>query len=383
MTAGASAARIAAVLTDRSRRRWFRAPGRVNLMGDHTDYNDGFVLPVAIDRECVVAGEPRSDGRVRMRSLDRAGEEAMAEVAADGSEEPREAQPEWARYVAGVVRALAERGREAVGLDAVLASSVPPGSGLSSSAALEVACALALCDAAGLELPPRELALACQRAEHMARGVPSGIMDQLSSLTGAQGAALLIDCRTLAVEQVPIPATLAILVVHSGVYRTLERSAYTERRDACARFAAELGVPALRDATLDQVRDVPLARHVVTENLRVGETAEALRDEDLPALAELFAASHASLRDDYRVSTPELDALVEALAEAGAVGARLTGAGFGGCVVALTERERIGAVAESATARYRERTGLEPTAFPCSAVDGAGRLNSAPEIADE
>ena len=346
-------------------------------MGDHTDYNEGFVLPVAIDRECLLASRPRRDGRGRVRSLDVDPASALVEVAADGSDEPGEVEPSWGRYVAGVVRALAERGRPPVGMDAVLSSSVPPGSGLASSAALEVATALALCDASAFELPREELARACQHAEHAATGVPSGIMDQLASLAGREGGALLVDCRSLEVHAVPLPAEVAILVVHSGVPRTLAATEYAERRAACEGVAASLGVRALRDATGADVADHPLARHVVSENERVVETARALANGDLAAVAPLFAASHASLRDDYRVSTPELDALVRALVAAGALGARLTGAGFGGCVVALVERERAARVAEVATARYRAETGCEPTAFLCRAVAGARRLEAA------
>ena len=332
--------------------RAFRAPGRVNLIGDHTDYNEGFVLPLAIQLECVVRARPRPDDEVRVRSTH-----------AGADPEP---------YVRGVVRALAERGRPPVGMDAVVSSSVPVGAGLSSSAALEVALALALCDVAAFELPPLELALACQHAEHLATGVPSGIMDQLASISGRAGSALLIDCRTLAVEAVPIPSSLAVGVVHSGLSRTLGDTAYTERRSACEETARRLGLRALRDATLDQVADEPRARHVVSENARVLEAARALARGDADTLGRLLRASHASLRDDYEVSTPELDELVAALEEAGALGARLTGAGFGGCVVALAAADRVDRVLADAAARYRDGTGLEPTAWVCVAVDGAG-----------
>ena len=306
--------RVGAALPDPRGARWFRAPGRVNLMGDHTDYNEGFVLPMAIQLECVIAARPRDNGRVSVRSLDEGDE---VDVAADGSDDPRAAQPAWGRYVAGVVRALSERGRAAEGMEAVLGSSVPEGSGLSSSAALEVSCALALAEPAGLDLPPKELALACQAAEHLATGVPSGIMDQFASAAGRDGAALLIDCRSLEIEYVATPAEFVALIVHSGIPRTLERSAYAERRAACERIAAALGVPALRDAEPEQVADEPLARHVVSENMRVHDAAAALRDGDLQRLGEIFTASHASLRDDYEVSTPELDVLVSELERAG------------------------------------------------------------------
>jgi len=353
--------------------RWFRAPGRVNLIGDHTDYHDGFVLPLAVDRDCVVAAHPRDDGRVTVHSVEL---EGAVDVAADGADMPAAVEPAWGRYVAGVMRALADAGRAPAGLDAALSSTVPVGSGLSSSAALEVAIALALTDAAGFELPAPELAQACQRGEHLATGVPSGVMDQLVALLGRADHALLIDCRTLAAEPITLPDALAVLVVHSGLPRTLARSAYADRRADGERVAAGLGVAALRDASLDAVRDEPRARHVVTENERVLQFADALRAGDSAALGSLMLASHASLRDDYAVSTPELDLAVDLLVGHGAVGARLTGAGFGGCVVALVPRAQVRAVASKTVTRYRAETGLDAGAFEVHAVDGAGRLTA-------
>jgi galactokinase len=350
--------------------REFRAPGRVNLIGDHTDYNDGFVLPLAIGRECTVRSDTRQDGRVRLRSLHH-GKDSV-DIAADGSEDPGGVEPEWGRYAAGVVRTLAERGRAPVGIDAVVSSTVPIGAGLSSSAALEVSLALALCDAAGLELDALELARACQESEHIATGVPCGIMDQIASILGRRNQALLIDCRSLEVDYVPLPSELDVLVVHSGVARTLEGSDYAERRAACEAVARRLGLDALRDATLEQVADEPQARHVVTENLRVLEATEALIAGDTARVGRLLSESHASLRDDFEVSTPELDALCEALEQAGALGARLTGAGFGGCVVALARSSEVDKLVPAASASYRAVTGLEPTPFVCRAADGAG-----------
>jgi galactokinase len=333
--------RIRRVLPFPEEYRWFRAPGRVNLMGDHTDYNDGLVLPIAIGLECVVAARPRDDGDVSLRSLD-------------------EVEDDWTRYVDAVREVIAP----AHGVDGVLASSVPPGSGLSSSAALEVAVALAL---GGGQLAPVELALACQRAEHLATGVPSGVMDQLASVAARADHALLIDCRTLGLRHVRIPVDAAIVVVHSGVPRTLEQSAYAERRAACERIARELGLRSLRDATLDQVLDEPLGRHVVTENARVEQTAEALEQGDLRRVGELMRESHASLRDDYEVSTPELDALTELLESAGAHGARLTGAGFGGCVVAIASSAAADRILETASASYE-------LVWVVRASNGAGQL---------
>jgi galactokinase len=363
------AATIAELLGGAVGLRWFRAPGRVNLIGDHTDYHEGFVLPLAVDRDCVVAARRRDDGRVTARSVE-LGADGPVDVAADGSDAPDGVVPPWGRYVAGVVRALADAGREPVGLDAAVSSTVPVGSGLSSSAALEVALALALADAGGLTPPAPELARACQRAERLATGVPSGVMDQLASLLGRAGHALLIDCRTLAAEPIALPDALAVLVVHSGLPRTRARPA--DAPPPAPRVATRLGVATLREATLDDVRDEPRARHVVTENQRVLEFADALRAGDTAALGPLLLASHASLRDDYEVSTPELDLAVDLLVEHGALGARLTGAGFGGCVVALAARPHAGDVARKTLARYRAETGLDADAFEVRAVDGAG-----------
>ena len=345
-----------------------RAPGRVNLIGDHTDYNEGFVLPVAIDLQCTVRARARDDELVRVQSV---GLGSSVELS-DG--DPRTVEPEWARYVAGVVQTLAERGRRPVGIDAVVSSTVPVGAGLSSSAALEVSVAFALCDAAAFELTPLEIALACQEAERSALGIPSGIMDQLASVSGRAGCALLIDCRSYEVEPIPLPEELALVVVHSGVARALAGSAYAERRVACERVAESLGLRALRDATPEQVAGDPRARHVVSENARVLEAAEALAVGNVAALGPLLNESHRSLRDDFEVSTPELDALAAALVDAGAIGARLTGAGFGGCVVGLASRDDADRIVETAAGRYWVETGHQPRAFVFRAVDGAGRI---------
>jgi galactokinase len=358
--------------------RWLRAPGRVNLIGDHTDYNDGFVLPLAIDRDCLIAFAPRDDGRVRVRSLDVAEGTATIDLDASGHDASFAAEPAWGRFVAGALSALADQGRAPTGMDAVLSSTVPVGSGLSSSSALSVVLTLALAAVAGLELDPARAARAALDAEVRATGVPGGLMDQLTALLGRRGHALLIDCRALAVEPIPLPDEYAVLAVHSGLPRTLASSAYAQRRQACEAIAARLGVPALRDARPDQVRDEPFARHVVSENRRVLEFAEALRVGDIDTLGALLLASHASLRDDYEVSTPELDLAVELLVEHGASGARLTGAGFGGCVVALVDERRAADVAAKTAARYRADTGLEAAAFVVGAVDGAGPVEPPP-----
>ena len=343
--------------------RWFRAPGRVNLIGEHTDYNDGFVLPIAVDRDCVVAARPASALEVESLDKDRV-------------------RGDWTRLVAAVSQELAALGRPDVGMEAVVASDVPIGAGLSSSAALEVACAVALAGVAEWSFDPARLAEACRRAEERATGVPCGIMDQLIAVCGRDGCALLIDCRSLQTRAVPLPEAMSVLVVHSGQERTLAGSAYAERRRACEALAAELGLPALRDATAEQVADEPLGRHVVSENARVLDAVTALEDGNLERLGQLMNESHASLRDDYRVSTVELDALAEALVEAGAYGARLTGAGFGGAVVAVCEAHAVAGVADAAMAHYRTVTQLEPQAFVCRAVDGAAAAEKPQSLAE-
>jgi galactokinase len=307
------------------------APGRVNLIGDHTDYLGGLALPMAIDLATTIEGEPQGD-RIELRSDDVAGTvtlplaDALTHAAPDS----------WGRYVAGVVDEV----HPSVGFVGTVSSTVPVGSGLSSSAALEVAVALAL----GFEGSPLALAQACQRAEQVASGVPCGIMDQLTSAAGVAGHALLLDFTDLGViRPVPIPETCEVVVIHSGEPRALAGSAYAERRTQCEEAQHRLGRPlrACSVATVEALADPLLARrarHVVTENERVRTFAAALEAGDLPAAGTAMVASHASLRDDFEVSTTTLDALVDRLvAIPGVHGARLTGAGFGGCVVALTD----------------------------------------------
>ena len=315
---------------DAASARLVRAPGRVNLIGDHTDYNSGWCLPLAIDRDCWVAVRAVDAPRVRARSLDVAGEVRFD----PGSVAVSALEPRWGRFVAGAARV--ETLAAGTGLDAVVASTVPVGSGLSSSAALCVALVVAF---GADRRDPRRVARDAREAEVLATGVPVGLMDQLVSVLGAAGAALLLDCGELDAEPIRLPSTLAVGVVHSGVRRTLAASDYAARRAACEAAARRLGRATLRHATLEEVADDPLARHVVTENRRVLAAADALRAGDAAALGTLLVESHTSLRDDFAVSTPELDLLVELLVDEGAYGARLTGAGFGGCVVALTRPE--------------------------------------------
>jgi galactokinase len=350
----------------------FRAPGRANLIGEHTDYNDGFVLPVALELATWVCGRP-AGGVLRLESLDRPGAVEVDLTSGDGPAEG------WGRYVTGVVRALRDAGVALRGFAGVLASDLPLGGGLSSSAALELAVARAVL---AEELPPAELARICQRAEDHYVGMRVGIMDQLASAAGRAGHALLIDCRSLQVRPVPFPSGLCVLVLDSAVPRELSDSAYNERRAQCEQAARVLGVTALRDADaelLERHRDRldPVvhrrARHVITENARVVEAADALEAGAVDALGPLFAAAHRSMAEDYEASTPELDLLVElAAAIPGVVAARLTGAGFGGCTVNLVETARAQPAAAEVLERYRAATGLEGHAWVSRPADGAG-----------
>lgn len=341
-----------------------RAPGRVNLIGEHVDYNDGIVLPMAIDRDTIVAWRPRTRGRSTARSLELRG---LVECTADGST----TGPTWGAFVPAAARAAVGLGAAPVTLDLAVTSTVPAGGGLSSSAALSVGLVLAHCVAGGLDPDRRALALAAREAEVAATGVPVGTMDQLASALGVAGHALRIDCRDLDVEPVPIPDDLAVLVIHSGIERTLADSEYARRRAACEAAAHRLGITALRDARAEQVADDPRARHVVAEIARVDACIDALRAGDPVELGRILLEGHASLRDDFGVSLPEIDTLVDALVAAGAHGARITGAGFGGCVVAVTPSDAVDAIAEHAGARYATATGRRPRSFVVRAASGA------------
>lgn len=354
------------------------APGRVNLIGEHTDYNDGFVLPCAIDRGTLVAASLRSDGRIVAVALDEDGARDEFAVGAGVSR----ADAHWANYPRGVAAALAGRG--AAGVDLAIAGNVPRGAGLSSSASLSVAVATALSEAGQLGLSPVEVARAAQAAENDFVGISCGIMDPLTSACGEAGHALLIDCRALSVSPVPVPDPLALLVVHSGIERGLAGSAYNERRAQCEVAARHYGVAALRDLGAEQLAERgsldPVAwrraRHVVTENARTLAAAEALGRADLSALSALMAASHASMRDDFEITVPAIDRLVEIAGEAAGDegGVRMTGGGFGGCVVALVATHRIEAVIEAVAAHYRSPAGAPAQIYRFNAAAGAGRL---------
>jgi galactokinase len=327
-----------------------RAPGRVNLIGEHTDYSGGLVLPAAIQLGVTVEVHEVA-GEISLSSTLHGRARAFAP---DGSGPPPAG---WARYGHAVAAELAALGRPAVGLVATVDSDLPAGAGLSSSAALEVSLALALCAVAEFELDPLELALACQRAELRAVGVPCGILDQAASVLGREGAAVLLDCATLEHRAVPVPERAAFAIVDSGVPRSLETTEYAQRRAELARALAAVGAErstAVSQADVDRLDGVlrRRLRHVVTENARVHRFVDALEAGDLETAGRLLLASHASLRDDYEVSIPELDTLVSLAEDAGAYGARLLGGGFGGTVLVLAEAGRAETVAHAVAERY-------------------------------
>ena len=356
-----------------------RAPGRVNLIGEHTDYNDGFVLPLAIDRAVVVALRPRADRRVRAVSLD-FDEEATFDL--DGLER---GGPGWAEYVKGSAWALAEAAGPLAGWEGVVVGDVPRGAGLSSSAALELATLRAFAAVAGADWDPTRMARVAQRAENEWVGVNCGVMDQMISAAGEDGHALLIDCRTLRTEAVPLPAGTVAVVLDTGTRRGLVDSAYNRRRAACERAAAALGVPALRDVAPDRLaaaRDAldettyRRARHVVTENARVLEAAEAMRAGDAARLGALMDASHASLRDDFEVSSDALDLMAHLARQSdGCWGTRMTGAGFGGCAVALVGEAEAEGFVEAVGRAYQSASGRTPALYVTTATAGAAVLD--------
>lgn len=353
-----------------------RAPGRVNLIGEHTDYNDGFVLPCAISVETRIAARPRGDGRVRVLACDFGG--AVAEWALDAPYMADPARP-WADYVRGMTAAMIQRGHALTGADIAMTGTVPKGAGLSSSASLMVGIGTVLAAQAGLAIAPAEIARMAQTGECDHVGMRCGIMDQLASAAGVAHHALMIDCRSLDVRPVAMPEDVQVLIVHSGVARGLVEGAYNERRAQCEAAAAAIGVSALRDADMAMLNGAGLdpltmarARHVVTENARVLAAAEALAAGDLEATGELMAASHASMRDDFQITVPAVDALA---AELQALigpegGARMTGGGFGGAVVALCRVDRTEAVLDALT--YRKPDGTPPLILRETACDGAG-----------
>jgi galactokinase len=358
-----------------------RAPGRVNLIGEHTDYNEGFVLPAAIDRSINFAGRRRADRVVRLHSLDF---NASVEFSLDDIQ--KDSRNTWSNYIRGVTKYLEEDGHRLSGADLVFGGDVPREAGLSSSAAVEVGTAAFWNKLLGLELDPVYLVKLARRAENHFVGVPCGIMDQFISALGRRDHALFLDCRDLAYRHVPLRGDVKIVVCNSGVKRALAQSEYEVRLKQCRQAVAEIasmGVPAasLRDVTpanLEAARarlsDVLLrrARHVVSENERVLEAIQVLESGNLERFGQLMNASHVSLRDDYQVSSKELDVLVEvAWKQPGVLGARMTGAGFGGCTVNLVRQEAAEAFAEAVRRGYQDALGLKAEVYICRASAGA------------
>lgn len=347
--------------------RIWRAPGRINLIGEHTDYNLGLVCPMAIDRDCHVTAEPNGEGVLRILSQ---------QFADDGRECPidelSEAQStgHWTDYSFGVARELLRAEYELAPVTLTIDSQVPTGAGLSSSAALEVSTALALLD--GREMNGLELAQLCQRAETDFVGMPCGIMDQYISVFGG---ILSIDCRDLSAKDIRMPAGVTVIAVNTGVKHALAAgSAYAERVKECLRAAEQAGVESLRDATLSQIQFSNRARHVVSENQRVKDFVEAAQRQDVREMGRLFTSSHRSLQHDYEVSCAELDFLVDsALTLPGVYGARMTGAGFGGCTVNLVRAEFVDQFTHAIQQLYREQYQREATVFACQPAAGAGQ----------
>lgn len=359
------------------------APGRVNLIGEHIDYNDGFVLPMALERHVIIAASMnllRSPTSIRLHSIN-LGESQTIEL-----REPMESGRQgWVCYVEGVIAGFLERGAVVPAFDAVFGSTVPLGGGLSSSAALEVATATLLEQLTGRQLEPREKALLCQQAEHRFAGVPCGIMDQFSSVFGQAGELMLIDCRSAEIEHVPFDSSeISVLITNSNVKHELTGGEYATRRSECDLALGKLGHSTWRNVTLDDLEkrrnvltdaEFRRARHVVTEISRTIEAAKAFRGNDWDAVGQLMYASHDSLRDDYEVSCRELDFLVEIARKLGqrngVIGSRMTGGGFGGCTVSLVENKKLNSVIESLKSQYESETGIKPNCFSSQPGRGA------------
>lgn len=357
-----------------------KAPGRVNLIGEHTDYNDGFVLPCAIDYETVIACAQRNDRTIRVIAADFDNDEDSFSL-----DEPilhSDAHP-WANYVRGVVKHLMLRNKDFSGADMVISGNVPQGAGLSSSASLEVAVGQALKSLYDLPLDGVALALNGQEAENQFVGCNCGIMDQLISALGKESHSLLIDCRSLETRAVSMPKNAAVVIINSNVKRGLVDSEYNARREQCEVAARFFGVKALRDvdpALFFSIQDeldpvvARRARHVITENDRTLAAADALASGDLKRMGELMAESHASMRDDFEITVPQIDKLVEIVKEVigDKGGVRMTGGGFGGCIVALVPEDMVEKVRHAVEQQYHAHSGLKETFYVCTASQGAG-----------
>jgi galactokinase len=354
-----------------------RAPGRVNLIGEHTDYNDGFVLPMAIDRDVVIVLRPRTDPYVVVYSLDF---DEVIQFSPAEMEDRREGGL-WIEYMQGVAWALQEAGFRLRGWEGVVGGDIPIGAGLSSSAAIELATARAFAAVSGLEWNPAKMAKLSQRAENEWVGVNSGIMDQMISAAGVEGRALLIDCRSLETDAVPLPDGTVVVILDTATRRELVTSAYNERRAQCEQAAAYFGVPALRDVSLERFEAEkdgldPVvrrrARHIITENARTLQAAEAMRQGDAAQLGRLMDASHVSMRDDFEITNDALNIMAAtAQAHPASFGARMTGGGFGGCAVALVRADQVHTFVADVARDYEAATGLAPAIYVTPAAGGA------------
>ena len=355
-----------------------RAPGRVNLIGEHTDYSEGFVMPVALENAVWIALRPRADQRVVLHSLD------FGETTDLNLSEPQKHGQGWQEYLKGIVWVLQEEGWELTGWEGVMTGDVPMGAGLSSSAALEMACLRAFTEVSGILWKPQTVAKLAQRAEIEWVGISCGIMDQLISACGVAGHVHIIDCRNLKMQPVKLPDGIRIIILDTKTRRGLIDSDYNERHSQCFKVAGILGKSVLRDVNLTELEAQssnlnPLlylrARHVISENIRVQQAVEAILNNDLKFLGQLMLESHLSLRDNFEVSNSTLDTMVEcALSAPGCLGARMTGAGFGGCVVAIVKKERERDFKNIVRNCYRKKSGLDPEIISCIPSNGVTRL---------
>lgn len=360
-----------------------QAPGRVNLIGEHTDYNDGFVLPSAINYQAVVAAKPRSDDQVNVISVDYNNERDSFSVA----QTITKTDVDWANYIRGVVKHLQLRGYEFKGADIAVSGNVPQGAGLSSSAALEVVIGQTFKELYNLKISQQEIALNGQEAENHFVGCNCGIMDQLISAEAKKDHALLIDCRSLETTPVSLPEGMSIVIVNSNKKRGLVDSEYNTRREQCEEAARFFEVEALRDVTIEmfEARESELdevtakrARHVITENDRTVAAAKAMQANDIETLQLLMAESHASMRDDFEITVPEIDGLVDIIKSVIGTkgGVRMTGGGFGGCVVSIVPNTMVDEVITTVERDYPGISGLTPSVFVCSAEEGASLVSA-------
>lgn len=363
--------------------RIFQAPGRVNLIGEHTDYNDGFVLPCAIDYQTLIAVSPRNDNIVRTVAADYENQTDEFEISEDIQSHPNQL---WSNYIRGVVKHLALKGIKFNGADMVITGNVPQGAGLSSSASLEVAVGETFRLLYDLPISKEDVALNGQEAENQFVGCNCGIMDQMVSACGEASNAVLLDCRTLHTKLIKMPEDLSVMIINSNVKRGLVDSEYNTRREQCEQAAAILGIPALRDVSLASLENskgmlpevvYQRAHHVVSENERTLKAALALESADYAQLSDLMAKSHASMRDDFEITVKPIDFIVETLSkligEQG--GVRMTGGGFGGCVVALLPHDMVDKAVAVLEEKYTQNTGYTADVYICKASPGAGEVN--------